>query len=135
MEARRSGWTAAFLTATAVVEVGAGLALLLVPRATLGLLLGVEQAATETLLVSRVTGAALLAIGSASWLGRHDAGSPARLGLLGGILIYDLAAAALLAYAGTALGLGGVILWPVVALHGTFSVWGVACLPRRPVGA
>jgi hypothetical protein len=51
MEARRSGWTAAFLTATAVFEVGTGLALLLVPGATLGLLLGVEEAATETLLV------------------------------------------------------------------------------------
>jgi hypothetical protein len=43
-------------------------------------------------------------------------------------LFYDLAVAALLAYAAIGNGLYGIALWPAVVLHTLMSVWCVACL-------
>ncbi len=54
------------------VEVPTGLCLLLVPGLILGLLLGVQHAAAETLLAGRIAGAALLGFGLAIWLMRRD---------------------------------------------------------------
>jgi hypothetical protein len=94
----------------------------------LALLLGLSEAAPETLLVGRVAGAALLAIGVASWLARGDSAGPAQLGVLIGILIYDGAAAALLGHAGLVLGFAGIALWPAVVLHTALAGWCVLCL-------
>jgi len=44
------------------------------------------------------------------------------------LLFYNLAAAAVLVYAGFGLGLAGVALWPAVALRAAMSVWCLACL-------
>jgi hypothetical protein len=119
---------------TAVVECGTALSLLVFPSVPLALVLGVEQAAPETVFVARLTGAALLAIGVACWLARNDHGHPAQLGLLTGVLIYDLAAAALLASAGLVLSMVGLVLWPAVMLHATLAVWCVICLSPKPRG-
>jgi|KBSMisStandDraft_5_1062788.scaffolds.fasta_scaffold450059_2 hypothetical protein len=116
-----------FLLVTAVAECATGLGLLVVPAVLFGLLLGLETAAVDTILVGRVAGAALLAIGVASWMAKNDARTPAQLGLLTGILIYNVAAAALLAYAGAVLNLRGVLLWPTVALHAILAVWCFSC--------
>jgi hypothetical protein len=122
------------LIVTAVGEGGTGLLLLVLPSVPLALLLGVERAAPETLFVARFAGAALLAIAVACWLARYDHGRPAQLGLLAGVLIYDVAAAALLAYAGFALSMVGLALWPAAVLHAALAVWCVACLAvRRPM--
>jgi hypothetical protein len=120
---------------TAVLEGGTAVALLFVPSAPLALLLGVTQAAPEALFVSRVAGAALLAIAVACWLARGDRGSSAGLGLLIGVLLYDAAAAGLLAYAGTALNMAGAVLWPAVAVHAVLAAWCVACLWAGPQSA
>jgi hypothetical protein len=118
---------------TAGLEVGVGLLLLIVPTFPLAFLVGVEQVAPEALLAARIAGAALLAIGVASWLARGDERRPAGVGLLIGILIYDGGAAALLAQAGLGLGMVGVALWPAVALHTALAVWCVWSLrTRRP---
>jgi hypothetical protein len=122
--------TALFIV-TAVLEVGIGLLLLLVPAIPLAVLLGVEQAAPEALLVARIAGAALLAIGVASWLARGDERSAAQVGLLIGILIYDVGAAGLLAYAGLGLGMVGLALWPAVAIHAALAVWSLRSLCTR----
>jgi hypothetical protein len=111
------------LIVTAFLEVGTAVLLLLVPAVPLALLLGVGEAAPETLLVARVGGAALLAIGVASWLARNGEQGPAQLGLLVGILIYNVGAAALLAYAGFKLGMAGLALWPAVVIHVALAVW------------
>jgi hypothetical protein len=108
------------LIVTAVIEAGAGLALLVVPSVPLALLLGASAAVPEALLVGRVTGAALLALGVASWLARGDGHGHAQLGVLTGILLYDGAAAALLGYAGLATSMVGTLLWP--------AVWCLVCL-------
>ncbi len=118
---------------TAVLEVGTGLLLLVVPTVPLAVLLGVEQPGPEALLVARIAGAALLALGVASGLARADEGSAAGVGLLIGILIYDVGAAALLAYAGLGLGMVGLALWPAVAIHAALAGWCLGSLgTRRP---
>jgi hypothetical protein len=122
------------LIVTAFGEVGTGLLLLVLPSVPLALLLGVEGAAPETLFVARIAGAALLAIGIACWLARHDHGRLAQLGLLAGVLIYDVAAAALLAYAGFVLRMVGLALWPAAVLHAALAFWCIVCLAvKRPM--
>ncbi|MBI3407224.1 MAG: hypothetical protein HY040_02565 [Planctomycetes bacterium] len=108
---------------TALVETGAGLGLLVLPAVVIALLLGLADAAPESLLVGRVAGAALSAIGVASWRARNDNRSAARLGLLTGILFYNIAATALLGYAGMVLMMAGIALWPAVALHAGLAAW------------
>jgi hypothetical protein len=117
---------------TAILETGTGLLLLFVPAVPLTLLLGIGEA-TEALLVARVAGAALLAIGVACWSARKGGPSAAQRGLLVGILIYDGAAAALLAYAGLGPGRVGIVLWPAVVIHAAMAGWCVLCLagPER----
>ena len=44
------------------------------------------------------------------------------------MLIYDVAAAALLAYAGLVLNMVGLALWPAVVLHAALAGWCVVCL-------
>jgi hypothetical protein len=114
------------LIVTAITETGTGLALLFLPAVPIALFLGSSWATAEANFVGRIAGAALLAIGVASWLARSDARGPAAHGLGVGILIYDGTAAALLAYAGLAEGASGILLWPVVALHAALAVW---CVP------
>ena len=71
----------------------------------------------------RVGGAGLLALAVACWLARgENLGSAAR-GPIAAILVYNVAAAAILAYAGTRLGLYGIALWPAVVLHAVMAVW------------
>jgi hypothetical protein len=121
------------LLTTAFVEVATGLCLLFLPAVLLTILLGSEHATDDALLVGRIAGAAVLAIGIASWMARTDAFTPAQLGLLTGILIYDAAASMLLAYAGAVLKMVGVPLWPAVALHAILALWCLSCL--RPDSA
>jgi hypothetical protein len=61
------------LLVTGVAEVIVGIGLLLTPGIVLVVLLGIEQAPTETLFVGRITGTAILGIGLVSWLMRNDA--------------------------------------------------------------
>ena len=111
------------LLVTAVLEVGTGLLLVVVPSVPLVLLLGVAQAALETFLIARLAGGALLAIGVMCWLGRRDDLNASQLAVLIGVLVYDVAAAGLLAYAGLFLNLAGLALWPAVVLHTALAVW------------
>jgi hypothetical protein len=114
--------------ATALGEGGIGVLLLVWPPIPLALLLGVDQASPEVVILARVAGAALLALGVACWLGRNDHIGSAQKGLLLGILIYDMAAAGILAYSGWFLGLAGIALWPVVGLHMALALSCVACI-------
>ena len=110
-----------------MAETPIGLMLLLSPPLVAGLLLGVSLAAPAALIVGRIAGAALLALGLACWLARDDGPSLARRGLLAAMLLYNCAAVAVLAHAGAVAGLAGVLMWPAVALHAALAVWcGVA---------
>ncbi len=102
------------------VEVPTGLCLLLMPG-ILGLLLGVQHPLAETLLAGRIAGAALLGFGVAIWLTRKR--TSVQYGLVVGVTLYTVAAAALLAYAGVVLKMAGILLWPGFVFHAGFAVW------------
>ena len=121
----------ALLIVTAVAESVTGLALLGLPAVVLAVLLGIQPAVEETLVVGRVAGAALLAIGVASALARDDTGSPALRGVLIGVLAYDALVTVLLAYAGLVLQMTGSALWPVVTVHTLLAGWCILCLQNR----
>ena len=116
------------LIVTALAETGVGLILLLSPPLVAGLLLGVSLVAPAALVVGRIAGAALLSLGGACWLARDEGPSRARRGLVAAMLLYNCAAGAVLANAAAGLRLGGVLMWPAVAVHAVLAVWCIACL-------
>jgi hypothetical protein len=119
-----------FLTATAIVEAGAGLALLAAPSLTASLLLGMPLDTAAAAILARVGGAAILALSMVCWLARRDAQSVAARGLAAAMLFYNAAVAAVLAVASFSDGLHGVLLWPAVAFHAAMGAWCVASLRR-----
>ena len=119
------------LKLTAVIETATGLALIAVPAIVVRLLLGAEISGASIPL-GRVAGAALLALGVACWLARDDTQSRATRGLVVAMLIYNIVATAVLAFAGIGLGLHGVVLWPAVVLHAVMAIWCIVCLRRSP---
>lgn len=120
--------TKVLLIATALIELGAGLALLCDPAGAAQGMSGtpLNDAATVTLL--RIGGAGLLSLAVACWLARNDAHSPAARGLVIGMLVYNVAAAGLLGYAGLVLKLPGTGIWFGVGLHVVMTTWCLACL-------
>jgi len=116
------------LIVTAAVETATGLALLGLPSLVASLLLGESLDAPAALVVARVAGAALLALGVACWLARNDQQSRTATGLIAALLLYNVAAVSVLVYASIGLGLTGFGLWPAVALHVALAVWCFTCL-------
>ncbi len=117
-----------FLLITALVEAATGLCFLFLPAVLFAVLLGLDNATVDAIFVGRIAGAALFAIGIASWMARIDTRTAAQLGLLTGILIYNVAASMLLAFAGTVLKMIGVLLWPAVGVHAILAVWCISCM-------
>jgi hypothetical protein len=113
---------------TAVTEVGIGLALMVSPALPVLILIGAPFDTPADLVVGRVAGAALLALGLACCRARAEEHSRAATGIVSAILLYNVAVAGVLAYAGIGLRLFGVGLWPTVVLHVVMAVWCVACL-------
>jgi hypothetical protein len=105
-----SAATGPVLKLTAVAEAATGLALLIAPSLVGQLLLG-EAPTGIAIIVGRVAGIALIALGVACWPGPP----------LVGMLIYSAAVTAYLAWLGFA-GLTGVLLWPAVAIHLVLSM-------------
>jgi hypothetical protein len=118
-------------TATAVIEVGAGLALLGLPSATASLLLGTPLDSAAAVSLARVGGAAILALAIVCWLARRDAHSPASRGLVVAMGFYNITVAAVLAFAGFGQGLHGMLLWPAVGFHVAMGVWCITVLSRN----
>ncbi len=122
----------ALQTVTAVIEIGAGVALLCCPSLTVALLAGAPLEAPAALTVARVGGAGLLALGVACWLARGDTQSRAARGLVSAMVLYNLGAVVILGAAGVQLRPVGVALWPAVVLHAGMTVWCIARLLRKP---
>jgi hypothetical protein len=120
-------------TVTAVIELVAGLALLCFPSTTVALLLGSPFDTPTALTVARVGGAGLLSLGLACWLARGDSQSRAAKGLVAAMLLYNVAAVAVLVFAGIGFGLHGMALWPAVVLHSVMTIWCVVSLRRSPL--
>ena len=126
LESPRS--VSALCAATAVLEAGAGLALLCIPAMAVSLLLGAPPDTPGALTVARLAGVALLTLGVACWLARGDTQSRAARGLVSAMVLYNLGAAIILGVAGIRLQLVGIVLWPAVVLHSAMTIWCIISL-------
>jgi hypothetical protein len=123
--------TKSLLVVTAAIEFAGGMLLLMVPSWTAKLLLGAELVSLESLVVARIGGAALLAIGVSCWQFRnHDRHA---MGLITGLLVYNAGYVVLLLYAGMIDKMPGIGIWPTIGLHIALSIWCVARLRALPV--
>lgn len=118
--------TTTLLAVIAVAELVTGIGLLCAPSSIVQLLLGHPLSDGVSLVVGRVAGIALIAIGLICWL--EKARIPGPPGLLIGLLTYNGAIPVLLIHGYIAYGTNGIGLWPVVALHVVFALWLAACL-------
>src|SRR5205823_12622163 len=101
-----------------IVEIGTGLALMIDPRIVVALLVG-PKAPIEEIPMGRLPGIAILALGLACWPSRHtERASPA----FRGMLVYNVLIALFLVYLFKVGHLGGVLLWPAVALHAVVAL-------------
>jgi hypothetical protein len=100
------------LTVAAVLEVATGIALLIAPSLVGRLLFG-EELTGIVILVARVLGIALLALGVGCWPGSTA---------LCGMLTYSALVTLYLLYLAIRGEWVGPLLWPVVALHGILTV-------------
>jgi hypothetical protein len=118
----------ALQSATAVIEAGAGAALLSFPSNAAKLLLGAPLDTPEALTVARIGGMALLTLGAAFWLARGDSQSRASKGLIAAMVLYNLGAALILGAVGIGSQRVGEVLWPAVVLHTSMTAWCIICV-------
>jgi hypothetical protein len=118
----------ALLITTAISEITTGIALLAVPALLVSILLGATLDTSAGLAVARLAGAALLSLGVACWFGSRDTQSRAAIGIVAAMLLYNLAAVALLVSLRYYAGMTGMGLLPASALHAVLAVWCIACL-------
>lgn len=119
------------LQVSAVAEVGAGAALILVPSAIVGLLVGGTLDSPTALSVARLAGAALVTLGLICWFASRDAGSRAAAGVVAALVFYNAAAVGVLLYARLGMDLSGPGIWPAIVLHAGLAAWCLAGV-RRP---
>ena len=117
--------TKALLIVTALLEVGTGFSLMVVPSLTAELLLGQGLSSPPALVVARIAGAALISVGVACWLTRNGE-RPAQSGLVCGMLVYNIAVPIVLLHAWFAWALEGLGLWPAILLHAGLAIWCLA---------
>lgn len=85
------------LTLEAMIEIAAGVGALVVPVFAVSLLLGTTLESAAAVIVSRVTGAALITIGMMNWAGRSEPNGIAAKGIVTGMVFYNVAVVGLLA--------------------------------------
>ena len=118
--------TRQFFVATAVMEAGAGLALLMVPTLVITLLTG--SAATDAAVaMGRLAGAALLSLAAACWWARADATSATSRALVIGMSVYNATVIAVV-LSGSFGSPRRPILAVVTLVHGAMVAWCVSLL-------
>jgi hypothetical protein len=113
-------WLARILSTGGVLESGVGLMLLVDPSLLASLLLRspLERAG---LVVARIGGGGVLALGIACWCARKTPHTPAGLGVSRAFLAYNLVACVTLALARPALASGGLPALGASVLHGVLA--------------
>ena len=111
------------LIIAAVMEAGAGLALLLIPTVAVSALLGIPLDTPTGLVAGRIAGAALVALAIACWQARNgERGRPMTV-VVEAMSFYNFAAAMVLGYAAIRLDLRSALLWPAIVLHLGVGAW------------
>ncbi len=113
---------------SALIEVGAGLPLVVWPSLPVSLLFGSGLDSPAAAAVGRVAGAALLALGVACWLTRNDEQTHAVFGVIAAMLLYNTAAVVILSCAALGLEQTSFGLWLAVVLHIGMAGWCIACV-------
>jgi hypothetical protein len=121
VESGRPNNVAQLFAVTAVLEVGAGLALLVAPAVALRLMFGTAVEVFSAVGMTRLTGVALLSLGAACWGARHDERSTASRAILRAMLVYNAGVPALVLLGG--LGPLGWPQWAAVVIHGAMGIW------------
>ena len=119
------------LVVTAVIEAGAGVAILCFPSKMVELLLGFPLHERPSVALVRVAGAVLLALGMACWLASRDARTKSARSWVTVMTVYNLSAATALGIIGVRAPSAGVLLWPTVVLHAAMALWCVVCAAPR----
>jgi hypothetical protein len=119
------------LIVTALIESGTGILFLISPSLLVSILFDSSVDSTVGLLLGRLAGAAILALSVACWLARNDEKSRAAIGIAAAMLLYNIAAIVLLAYAGLSVHLSGVGLWPAVLIHVVLAAWCIKCISEK----
>jgi len=115
---------------TALLEIGAGVALLVAPAMVITLVFGPSEMQPAAAM-GRLAGAALLALGAACWWARHDGDSLASRALMSALLIYNAAVVGLV-FSGS-FGSISPLLWALIVVHGSMALWCVWWLRVAPV--
>ncbi len=110
--------TRTLINIAAIIELLAGLAMLVMPEYVIELLLG--GGLNETgIIVTRVLGIGLFSLGVSVWaLPQQKSHQPSLLG----ICTYNLGIAGLLLVLAVMGNVGGVLLWPAIVLHGLIGI-------------
>jgi hypothetical protein len=117
----------ALLKVTAILEATTGLALVVTPALVVSILLGSSLVESSGILLGRLAGTALISIAAMCWMYRNEERAG---GVVKALLFYNVAAAALLVYAGSS-GFLGLALWAVAVLHVGMAVWCTKLLQKK----
>ena len=125
----KSKWLAHLLGIGAVLEIPVGIGLLLMPSPLASLLLGAALS-DAAVVVARLAGGGLLALGIACWFARSPPITRAGLGVAGALLTYNIVACVTLVLALAGPG-SRVLLLGAAILHGVLAVALVGALVAR----
>ena len=111
------------LTVDAIIEMGAGLLMVVLPSQLWKIVLGTTLSTPVELTLSRIAGVAVVALAISWWLARDDEQSHTLRGVVGGMLVFNAGVVIVLGYAGIVLGLSTILLWPFILIHLAMAVW------------
>jgi hypothetical protein len=114
-------WLGRLLTVGAVLETAAGLGLLVDPAGA-GMTLVNSPLEGSGIVIGRIGGAGLLALGIACWGARKTPSAPASLGVSWAYLTYNVLGCLTLAWTGLTLTNGRLPALGAAALHGVVGV-------------
>ena len=122
-----------FLLVSAAVEIAAGAALILVPSAIVGLLIGGTLDSSAAIAVARIAGAALAILGLICWFASRHPESPTAMGVVTALLFYNATIVGILLYENLGHGLNALGIWPAIIVHVALGIWCLASVRPRAV--
>jgi len=122
------------LTLTAVLESGTGLGMLIVPSVVTTIILGSPVDTTVALVISRISGFALIVIGFVCWINRNGELINSTKGLVGAIGLYNFGVIVVFVAVGLSPEAIGVGLWPIVVAHLVMGIWCITLFLKSQPG-